>query len=692
MRALFSTLGRRNGAGHPSDSSTDGFSSQSSADIHYSGKVASAYADGVAFVPSQDHGSSNDAQHQHRLRPRRSQPDAQPSFRSLDAMSKGIGDVPAPASQTSTSRISDHIKSATSGKSGSNWKSRLSGSIRNMADLSHSDQALAPSQNTTPRVTATHDHPPSSYRGPLAATTSALGLNYAARRSSDQLSSGPSTQPPPTTLSRSGSGRSGTSDQAKRTITPKLAGMRYPPSSSRSHSRRMSTMDSGELASKLNELAVANADGLLSDEEYRVLRQAVFDRMLALDKGAMQVPTTTNLAGRSAVTRVQPQSPDREGFATGSATASAEAAASSQNLLSASHPDSKSSLSQGDNSAVGSIRSEKSNRSSTLEQVNGLFKRGPNAAQHLGPAASMQRKVSQDSRPNLRSGSSEQESTSSHGRRLTAPRRDSEPHSVSPVPFDIGDEQHRKPGSVRTNHSFAGRSTRASTFGRIRASSNVRRIQTEVAARDMESSVSAERTARSLRSVSIHDSTPPFFSSCDDATSLARAEGASSAMFGTEYTDRTPAEIKAEMAVVQAEGDRILDTFAALEQTLLSKHAGLDPVQIRSVVEEARASNALARVTRITVPDTNHAPSSFRNIRTQVSGAVSPSTTITVLGSNGAANGLSTDSTEASLAKLRNELFDLAQKRSAVVKRYNDRLAFLQSKFRAASLREGLKS
>ncbi len=46
----------------------------------------------------------------------------------------------------------------------------------------------------------------------------------------------------------------------------------------------ISAMTSTELAARLNELAVANADGLLTEDEYRFLRQAVFDRMMKADE------------------------------------------------------------------------------------------------------------------------------------------------------------------------------------------------------------------------------------------------------------------------------------------------------------------------------------------------------------------------------------------------------------------------
>lgn len=38
-------------------------------------------------------------------------------------------------------------------------------------------------------------------------------------------------------------------------------------------------LDRETLATRLNELALANADGLLGDDEYRILRQTMFEQM-----------------------------------------------------------------------------------------------------------------------------------------------------------------------------------------------------------------------------------------------------------------------------------------------------------------------------------------------------------------------------------------------------------------------------
>ena len=53
-------------------------------------------------------------------------------------------------------------------------------------------------------------------------------------------------------------------------------------------------MDASILAIKLNELAVAHGDGLLSNEEYRTLRQGLFD---SLNEKDVEVPSDATIRG-----------------------------------------------------------------------------------------------------------------------------------------------------------------------------------------------------------------------------------------------------------------------------------------------------------------------------------------------------------------------------------------------------------
>ncbi len=213
----------------------------------------------------------------------------------------------------------------------------------------------------------------------------------------------------------------------------------------------------------------------------------------------------------------------------------------------------------------------------------------------------------------------------------------------------------------------------------------------------MEETISAERTAASLRAVSLYDAggsitaNPGQIDHGRSPTTL-RADVAPSSLFGAEYEDKAPQEIRAEINVVQAEGDRMLGTFVALEETLTSKHSTLDPLVLSAIVDRMRASNPLACVSSLDTSDLSshgrrssraYPPSSSRTRRTatRASGLVSPESLLQ----------LEDGSISADTTAFETELTSLYAQRAAVVKRYQDRLAFLQSKLRSATIREGLK-
>ncbi len=234
--------------------------------------------------------------------------------------------------------------------------------------------------------------------------------------------------------------------------------------------------------------------------------------------------------------------------------------------------------------------------------------------------------------------------------------------------------------SSRTQRSSGAKSSRLSTLGRLRAGSQSRRVHAETAARELEEAFSAERTARSLRAVSLYETGASEQSAMGgiarerSPTSL-RAEMAPTTLFGVEYADKSSAEIQAEIAVVLGEGNRMLDTFAALEQTLVAKHGALEAQAVREVVERVREANPQACVHRLEA--SAPPPSSYRQPRQ----AHASSSGL------GGEDGGGSDEARA----LEAELTSNYAQRAAVVKRYQDRLAFLQSKARSAAMREGLK-
>lgn len=432
-----------------------------------------------------------------------------------------------------------------------------------------------------------------------------------------------------------------------------LAKLKYPPSASRSGQidviepingrssqlqgsqntlnpgKNMLKIDPSELANKLNELAVANADGLLNEDEYRMLRTAVFGRMMRADGAAVDVAGSHHLSEIRSISgtpgQQQPNAADES-----------ESRSSWEYL-------------------------EKASDSTHPSASNGMSKysrRGSIAA------LSISRPFSRESQ---RSSSEE---LTHPNRRITLDRRGS--FGASSL-LSNGEEGSRRPMSTTTYQSSMAMSSQASHFGRMRSGSQARRAQAELAARDMERTFSAERTARSLRAVSLHD-TATVKADEDihsrEGLSTARLETGAPAMFGAEYADRTTAEIKAEMAVVKKERDSLLQTFTLLQETLLLKH---------SKVDAGVMQNALANIPAWDVSNADSRPPSAYGRRRRFGPLQS-------LDMNEA------EDKSAEVAAFEQELADIHDKRGAVVKRYQDRLSFLQSKLRSAAIREGLKS
>lgn len=629
---------------------------------------------------------------------------SQATFASLDVAGGGIGDAPALKNPHYTLAPADHNLPSSA------WAAKLSGSLRNAplrrkgSERCHvaaitSNFTTEPSQTATPRQPS---HPPSSYRDPsqtqTRANASARGLvrrfsatsrkdtSQLAVHSHDTATSDPDQQPSayntgpahsvfsPPNQATGQIERFALSERPQHadTATNSNSGM----SSSVSASADITTMTSEELAMRLNELAVANADGLLTDDEYRTLRQAVFDRMMQAGNMHMATPTDGAFKGFGLPARVRgPDPAAADGQSNGHPPPSAE-------LLAVSGGRSRSSLGHGERQAS-SIRSGRSTRSSGLQHVTDLFRKGDAGSR------AMLTHPSRDSHP------SDYESANGEVEHRVMPvRRDSEGMSSQ---LSSGDGHSQRALSFRTQLSSAAKSSRVSTVIRLRAGSQTRRAQAESAARDLEEAVSADRAARSLRAVSISGTgssgLPPLSSqTLDRSPTSMRAEMAPSTMFGAEYVDKSPSEIQAEIAVVQAEGDRMLGTFSTIEETLISKQYALEPLSVRKVQDKVRGANPLGCINRLEASERDHAslhasrappPSSYRT----------PRQTHPSPDSHRYDSPLQQEKYFASpeVAALEAELTSIYTQKAAVVKRYQDRLAFLQSKLRSAAIREGLK-
>lgn len=229
-----------------------------------------------------------------------------------------------------------------------------------------------------------------------------------------------------------------------------------------------------------------------------------------------------------------------------------------------------------------------------------------------------------------------------------------------------------------------------SALGRLRASSHARREQADVTSRQLEEAFSAERTARSLRSVSLYDAGSVELASLratayDKSFTSLRAEMAPMTMFGAEYAHKSSSEIQAEIGVVLAEGNRMLATFVTLQEALLARHNSLDALTVKSVVDTVQEMNPLACVNELVPSEAMLHSISSSSLACRA--ALAP---------RGTANRpLASDSADAvvaaEIASLQAKLSTIYAQKAAVVKRYQDRLSFLASKLRSAAIREGLK-
>lgn len=390
------------------------------------------------------------------------------------------------------------------------------------------------------------------------------------------------------------------------------------------------------LASELNELAVAHTEGLLGEDEYRMLRQNVFEKMM--EKGEMEMPREGRV-----------QDIPRKG-----------------NCVMAKEDD-----------VIGfsASTSMRSRRSST-NKLALLFKR--------------------ESRSELRS----------------------DPGSSSLLSAN---------GSI---HSGTGASMRS-------------RLSTSAT---LETQISQARRARTLQSgisVQVVEGSSSFTMGKSGLLSAERGGYSASrtsissgnALLGGDYMVKSAKEIEAEIAVIEAEGNRILERFKSLQTDTLSRYnpsyemlnraleglglgadleaevfedyvliEGGEDTQSNGAQHQNRLSNRIRRKRSIGTKevqatingrrgkdrgDSTLAPSSYKIATRQPlpsSFAPPPNT-----GKSNAHAAEQADLEEPELVNLRAELKEIVRRRSEVAKKYADRLAFLRSTLRSARIRQGLR-
>lgn len=176
----------------------------------------------------------------------------------------------------STSKLSPEVRGA--GGPSSRPLSSISFTSENDSPVASNEHLARAFKERNPSNSATHKSSFSTLKGRFGTLTKGSGSsngtsspNGRTEFSNQTTRSHPNPLPPPSSYSYS---------QSPPNLNPNRKGILSAPTRS--------------LAEQLNELAVANGDGLLSDEEYRLLRTSLFER---LEKGEKEVPTESAIKG-----------------------------------------------------------------------------------------------------------------------------------------------------------------------------------------------------------------------------------------------------------------------------------------------------------------------------------------------------------------------------------------------------------
>ncbi|CCA73889.1 hypothetical protein PIIN_07842 [Serendipita indica DSM 11827] len=266
------------------------------------------------------------------------------------------------------------------------------------------------------------------------------------------------------------------------------------------------------LAQRLDELATANADGLLSDDEYRLLRQNLFERFGSV---AAQIP-----AEQSPIALPSPLN--------------RKASMSNSN---AERTSGQSSVPQGDSNfnvskGTHSIRSNRSQGSSIQTAITSLIRRAT-------------RRSSTTPRTSFGGSGNDAESTYSRGSRNS---------SVHPRGLPRTLVHKASAGSIQTSPSLGAMPTGSGSG----TSYDVRSIASRRTNRSgLDSATFVSRTtSRSRPPSSYHRRHAP-------------SEGGGSDEIGADWT---AAELRAEIVSLEEENKKVLDMFNGLEMTVLMKY------------------------------------------------------------------------------------------------------------------------
>lgn len=413
-----------------------------------------------------------------------------------------------------------------------------------------------------------------------------------------------------------------------------------------SHSSQHTSSRSQTLASELNELAVAYEEGLLGEEEYRLLRKGVFDKMMR--QGDMEVPKESNL----------------------------RAPHSSPAGLTSIRTDDKSSLV----SASQSKRSGKSIGRSTL------FRSRSQRSQEAAPAAlpsdrSMASSIGSLAARNVTQGQQYLQEQYSQARRARTLRGASSMNMldvVAPsnashsVPNSDMHSGHRMPSSGQSAYTAFSAGGLSITSGnallaRDYADKTSEEIKAEIAVVEAE----GKRILTNFKTLQMHAVGQDRYT----FDQIRRAiESVKDAVPGA-----SPADIKDDFVMVSSGGERYENGAAAASPTSTRLSSMFVKRRQGSLTDDRSTRSTLKLKTRDINP-----PSSYRPIPFSAPAAA----TIPSLESQQSSMGLPDEVAEQ---ELRQDLIEIHKRQVEVSKKYEDRLAFLHSTLRSAKIREGLR-
>ena len=341
--------------------------------------------------------------------------------------------------------------------------------------------------------------------------------------------------------------------------------------------------------------------------------------------------------------------------------------------------------------AAPSIRSQKSNHShlTSLFKYSGRSTSKASSPNHDHPPSSFHNHQHTTTNSHVSDGDSLRPQSAGRAR------------SRSPGPANFWNGSSGGGGSGASSvHAGGATGSSASTLSRFRLTSQSQRVKDEEVQREF----SAARTARSIFSA---DAALQSSGASGDRMSLfSRTQAGDDG--GASAASRDTAEIKAEIATVELERSRLLETFEQLEQTALAKSPA------KNAVRKVQSENMLQRKAATSAGDApssslpNGAPAQQRSLMRRLSTnftkrrrssddlTQSPaSATHKALPDENAGKGpeRADEAPEdaemaAEVAKLKEELAGIAAQRESMTKRYDERIAYLKSTLRSALIKE----